>query len=63
MKAGVLSSSACDTNQNPAGAPWSSFIVLEDKDLKSLAALEAIKNKTRAELAVTDSTWKSGATI
>jgi len=58
MKAGVLSSFACYTNQNPAGAPWSSFIVLEYKDLKSLAAREAIKNKTRAELAVTDPTWK-----
>jgi hypothetical protein len=58
MKAGVLSSFACYTNQSPAGAPWSSFIVLEYKDLKSLAAREAIKNKTRAELAVTDPTWK-----
>jgi hypothetical protein len=58
MKAGVLSSFACYTNQNPAGAPWSSFIVLEYKDLKSLAAREAIKNKTRAELAVTNPTWK-----
>lgn len=58
MKAGVLSSFACYTNQNPAGAPWSSFIVLEYKDLKSLAAREVIKNKTRAELAVTDATWK-----
>jgi hypothetical protein len=58
MKAGVLSSFACYTNQNPAGADWSSFIVLEYKDLKSLAAREAIKNKTRAELAVTDPTWK-----
>jgi hypothetical protein len=58
MKAGVLSSFACYTNQNPAGAPWSSFIVLEYKDLKSLAAREVIKNKTRAGLAVTDPTWK-----
>jgi hypothetical protein len=58
MKAGALSSFACYTNQNPAGAPWSSFIVLEYKDLKSLAAREVIKNKTRAELAVSDPTWK-----
>jgi hypothetical protein len=58
MKAGVISSFACYINQNPAGALWSSFIVLEYKDLKSLAAREVIKNKTRAELAVTDPTWK-----
>jgi len=57
-KAGVLSSYACYTNQNPAGAPWSSFIVLEYKDLKSLAAREVIKNKVRAELAVSNPTWK-----
>jgi hypothetical protein len=57
-KAGVLSSYACYANQNPAGAPWSSFIVLEYKDLKSLAAREAIKNKVRAELAVSNPTWK-----
>jgi hypothetical protein len=58
MKAGVLSSYSCYVNQNPAGAPWSSFILLEYKDLKSLAAREVIKNKTRAELAVTDPVWK-----
>lgn len=57
-KAGVLSSYACYTNQNPAGAPWSSFIVLEYKDLKSLAARETIKNKVRAELAASNPTWK-----
>ncbi len=58
MKAGVLSSYSCYVNQNPAGAPWSSFIVLEYKDLKSLAAREIVKNKTRAELAVTNPAWK-----
>lgn len=57
-KAGVLSSFACYANQNPAGAPWSSFIVLEYKDLKSLAAREVIKNKSRAELAASNPTWK-----
>jgi hypothetical protein len=56
--AGVLSSYSCFVNQNPAGAPWSSFIVLEYKDLKSLAAREAVKTKTRAELAASDVTWK-----
>src|SRR5665213_1593923 len=51
-KTGALSSYASYVNQNPAGAPWGSFIVLEYKDLASLAAREAIKNKARAELAV-----------
>ena len=57
-KTGALSSYASYVNQNPAGAPWSSFIVLEYKDLKALAAREVIKNQARAELAVTDPTWK-----
>jgi hypothetical protein len=56
--AGVLSSYSCFVNQNPAGAPWSSFIILEYKDLKSLAAREAVKTKIRAELATSDATWK-----
>ena len=56
--AGVLSSYSCFVNQNPAGAPWSSLIVLEYKDLKSLSAREVVKTKTRAELATTDATWK-----
>lgn len=58
MKAGVLASYSCYVNQNPAGAPWSSLILLEYKDLRSLAAREVVKNKTRAELAVTNATWK-----
>jgi hypothetical protein len=57
-KDGVLSSYACFVNQNPAGAPWSSFIVLEYKDLKSLAARETVKNRARAELATTNAEWK-----
>lgn len=57
-KTGALSSYASYVNQNPAGAPWSSFIVLEYKDLKSLAAREVIKNQARADLAKTDATWK-----
>ena len=57
-KAGVLSSYAAYTNQNPAGAPWSSFILLEYKDLPSLAAREVVKNKARADLAASNPTWK-----
>jgi hypothetical protein len=45
-------------NQNPAGAPWSSFILLEYKDMESLAARETIKNKTRAELALSNMSWE-----
>jgi hypothetical protein len=57
-KTGALSSYASYVNQNPAGAAWSSFIVLEYRDLKALGAREVIKNQTRAELAVSNSTWK-----
>ena len=57
-QAGALRSYAAYENQNPAGAPWSSFILLEYKDLKALAAREAIKNQSRAELAASNPTWK-----
>lgn len=58
MKAGVLVSYGTFVNQNPAGAPWSSFILLEYKDLRALAAREAAKNKARADLAASDPVWK-----
>jgi hypothetical protein len=58
-KAGVLSSYASYVNQNPAGAPWSSFILLEYKDLKSLAQREVIKDRARAQLSATNPTWKT----
>jgi hypothetical protein len=57
-KTGALSSYASYVNQNPAGAPWGSFIVLEYKDLPSLAAREVIKNKARAELGASNPAWK-----
>jgi hypothetical protein len=57
-KMGALSSYASYVNQNPAGASWSSFIVLEYKNLPALAAREDIKNKARAELAVSNAEWK-----
>lgn len=57
-RAGALSSYAAYVNQNPAGAPWSSFIVLEYKDLKSLADREVIKNQARAQLAASNPVWK-----
>lgn len=58
MKAGVLASYVTFVNQNPAGAPWSSFILLEYKDLHALAAREAAKNKARADLAASNPAWK-----
>lgn len=58
MKAGVLASYVTFINQNPAGAPWSSFILLEYKDLHALAAREVAKNKARADLAASDPIWK-----
>jgi hypothetical protein len=57
-KVGALSSYTCYLNQNPAGAPWSSFILLEYKDMETLAAREAIKSKTRVELGLSDMSWK-----
>ncbi len=58
VKNGALSSFVCYTNQNSAGAPWSSFIVLEYKDLKALADREEIKTSARAQLAASDPIWK-----
>jgi hypothetical protein len=58
LKAGVLASYVCYVNQNPAGAPWASLIVLEYKDLKSLSAREVVKNRTREQLATSDPVWK-----
>ena len=57
-KAGVLTSYAAYLNQNPAGAPWGSFIVLEYKDLKSLAAREVVKAQARVNLGANNPTWK-----
>jgi hypothetical protein len=58
IKSGVLVSYSSFSNQNPAGASWSSFILLEYKNLAALASRESIKNKSRAELAVSDPVWK-----
>ncbi len=58
IKSGVLGSYAAFVNQNPAGAPWSSFMVLEYRNLDSLAAREVVKSKARTELAASDPVWK-----
>ena len=57
-KAGILTSYAAYVNQNPAGAPWGSFILLEYKDLKSLASREVVKAQARIDLGNTNPTWK-----
>ena len=57
-KAGILTSYGAYVNQNPAGAPWGSFILLEYKDLKSLAAREVVKAQARVDLGATNPTWK-----
>lgn len=58
IEAGPLASYSSYVNQNPAGAPWSSFMVLEYTDLKALASREIIKNAARASLAQSDPVWK-----
>lgn len=58
VDAGVLASYATYVNQNPAGAAWTSFMVLEYKDLPSLAKREVVKTQARKELAVSDAVWK-----
>ena len=58
MKAGILVSYSSYINQNPAGAPWSSFILLEYKDLQGLSAREFVKNKARADLSASNPVWK-----
>lgn len=57
-KAGILSAYSCYANQNPAGAAWSSLIVLEYKDLDALASRDEVKSRVRSELAASDATWK-----
>jgi hypothetical protein len=58
MKAGALSSYATFVNQNPAGAPWASFILLEYRDLDALASRDVIKTTVRAELSASNPAWK-----
>lgn len=59
MKAGILASYSAYLNQNPPGAPWGSCIVLEYKDLSSMAKRDVVKNQSRASLAATNPAWKA----
>lgn len=58
-KAGILISYSAYLNQNPAGAPWGSCIVLEYRDLPSMAKREIVKNQSRVTLAATNPAWKA----
>lgn len=58
MKAGVLNSFVVFTNQNPAGAPWHSLILLEYKNIEALGRREIIKDQARDALAATNPEWK-----
>lgn len=58
MNAGVLNSYAVFANQNPAGAPWGSFILLEYRNIDALGRREIVKDQARATLASTNPEWK-----
>lgn len=58
MKSGVLNSYSVYINQNPAGAPWNSFILLEYKSIEALGRRELIKDQARDQLAATNPEWK-----
>lgn len=58
IKAGVLNSYEIFANQNPAGAPWSSVILLEYKDMNALGRRETVKDAVRKTLAASNLEWK-----
>lgn len=58
IKADTLNSYSVFTNQNPAGAPWGSFILLEYKNIEALGRREIVKDLARQKLAATNSEWK-----
>lgn len=57
-KAGALTSYLILANRNPAGAPWSSLILLHYRDARALGERDQLKDRLRAELATTNSAWK-----
>src|SRR5258708_3225354 len=58
IKEGVLTGYTQFLNQNPAGAPWASMLVLEYKDMSGLALREIVKKRGREQLA-NDPSWKA----
>jgi hypothetical protein len=59
MQHGILSSYTMYENQNPAGAPWSSLLLLQYKNVAALAKRNQVKNAVRATLRQTDPAWKA----
>jgi hypothetical protein len=59
LEAGILAAYSMYVNQNPAGAPWGSMLVLEYKDQSGLAQREMVKDKVRKQLAARDPVWKA----
>lgn len=55
----ILSGYTAYVNQNPAGAPWASMIILEYTNFAGLASREIVKNKVRAELGASNAEWKA----
>ena len=58
IKAGALNSYEVFINQNAAGAPWSSLILLEYKDIEALGRREMVKDAVRKALAASNPEWK-----
>ena len=58
MQGGVLNSFTAFINQNPAGAPWSSFFLLEYKNIEAVGRREIVKDQARVHLGATNPAWK-----
>lgn len=59
MQRGILSSYTMYENENPAGAAWSSLLLLQYKNVAALAKRNQIKDEVRAFLRQTDPAWKA----
>lgn len=59
MQRGILSSYTMYENQNPAGAAWSSLLLLQYKNVTALAKRNLIKDEVRAILRQTDPAWEA----
>lgn len=57
-KAGALTSYTVFVNRNPAAARWSSLILLCYRDAEALGERDRLKDRVRAELAMTNPAWK-----
>jgi hypothetical protein len=62
LEAGILAAYSMYVNQNPAGAPWNSMLVLEYRDQSGLAQREMVKDRVRKQLSASDAVWKAWST-